>query len=415
MTTRQKLLIAIPLIIAVGLVIGLLVRSHIGAIRIPGSEDQPVTTNAAGELVQFLKVPDGFKATYFAKEVPGARVMLWDSRGRMLVSQTDEGTISLLEDNDNDGAAESATTIKSGLNHPHGMVFECNPVRNPECYLYVAEANKLSRYTYDPQGPSLEQPEKLLDFTYSSTDRHKTRSLAFFNEHTLLISVGSTCNVCVEQSSQHGKILSYDTNTGAVSDFATGLRNAVFLALSPVTGELWMTEMGRDGLGDDTPPDEINRYNPSRSSGTRMTPNFGWPICYGKNIHDTDFDKKTYIRNPCMGPFETPSFIDIPAHSAPLGLTFIPEEGWPESEWYDLLVAYHGSWNRSVPTGYKVVRMKLDAKGVYSGIEDFITGWLSQDGKKYGRPADIMAMPGGVIYISDDEAGVIYKISRVSE
>ena len=110
-----------------------------------------------------------------------------------------------------------------------------------------------------------------------------------------------------------------------------------------------------------------------------------------------------------MESFETPSFIDLQAHSAPLGLAFFPEEGWPEEYWFNLLVAYHGSWNRTVPTGYKVVRARLDSKGEYLGTEDFITGWFS-NGKVYGRPVDILIQPGGTIYISDDKSGVIYRV-----
>jgi hypothetical protein len=170
--------------------------------------------------------------------------------------------------------------------------------------------------------------------------------------------------------------------------------------LHPVTGEVWATEMGRDWLGDDLPPDEINIIGEGRD--------YGWPICYGKNIHDAEFDKKVYARDPCAD--KTPSFIDIPAHSAPLGLAFFPEEGWPEEYWHDLLVAYHGSWNRSVPTGYKIVRYHLDSRGNYLGEEDFITGWLTPAGA-VGRPVDILIQPGGKLYISDDRAGLIYKVA----
>lgn len=403
--------IALGILAAILMVLGILFKSKIGSVSIPKSENLPSTV-AAGEEVSFLNLPEGFKATYFAKDVPGARVMLWDHQARMLVSQTDKGSIVALTDSDGDGVAESSTTLVSNLSNPHGMAFDC--VTGP-CKLYVATSDALLRYPYDPNGPILGTPEKLMDLEYSRTDRHKTRTLLFLSEDTLLISVGSTCNACDEMGTQAGKILAYDTNDGTVTDFAKGLRNAVFMALSPVTGELWLTEMGRDGLGDDIPPDEINRYDPSRNSGTRGAPDFGWPLCYGKNVHDTVLDNGVYTQDPCTYLGMTPSFIDIPAHSAPLGLSFIPEEGWPEDHWYDLLVAYHGSWNRSTPTGYKVVRMKLDAKGNYGGTEDFITGWLSPDGKKYGRPADVMAMPGGAVFISDDEAGVIYKVVRTAE
>jgi glucose/arabinose dehydrogenase len=113
-----------------------------------------------------------------------------------------------------------------------------------------------------------------------------------------------------------------------------------------------------------------------------------------------------------MAPFETPSFVDLQAHSAPLGLSFVPEEGWPEEYWYNLLVAYHGSWNRSVPTGYKIVRIKMNSKGEYLGTEDFITGWLRSGNEKVGRPVDIKVLPGGVVYISDDDSGTIYRLSK---
>jgi len=167
--------------------------------------------------------------------------------------------------------------------------------------------------------------------------------------------------------------------------------------------------MGRDNIGDDLPPDEINIIeNLSTSSGQNSIPNFGWPICYGKNIHDSDFDKNVYIRDPCAD--KIPSHIDLQAHSAPLGLAFVPEEGWLQDYWHNLFVAYHGSWNRSEPTGYKVVRIKLDSKGNYLGIEDFITGWLTKDGA-LGRPVDILVQPGGIMYITDDKAGVIYKVT----
>ncbi len=166
--------------------------------------------------------------------------------------------------------------------------------------------------------------------------------------------------------------------------------------------------MGRDNLGDNIPPDEINIIEQKNN----QPQNYGWPNCYGKNIHDDVFDKNTYIRNPCMAPFETPSFIDLQAHSAPLGLSFVPEEGWPEEYWYNLLVAYHGSWNRSAATGYKIVRLKMNAKGEYLGTEDFITGWLKDNDTKAGRPVDIKVLSGGTAYITDDSSGVIYRLYR---
>ncbi|OHA06115.1 MAG: hypothetical protein A2934_02595 [Candidatus Sungbacteria bacterium RIFCSPLOWO2_01_FULL_47_10] len=169
-----------------------------------------------------------------------------------------------------------------------------------------------------------------------------------------------------------------------------------------MTGSVFATEMGRDWLGDDLPPDEINIIRDGQ--------NYGWPFCFGKRIIDEDFRGTVRFAPPDSACDRTePSAIDLPAHSAPLGLSFIPEEGWPEEYWHDLLVAYHGSWNRSAPTGYKIARFKFDGAGNFESQEDFISGWLVPGGA-LGRPVDIMTEPGGVMYVSDDKAGVIYRI-----
>ncbi len=381
-------------------------KKEIGSVTIPPKNDQISNETNQGSSLSYLKVPDGFGISIFAKDVPGVRTMLPIGSG-ILVTQTSEGKVTLVKDTDNDGVAETKKVILDGLDKPHGLAEWGEGGQN---YLYVAEHGKLSRYNFDDE--KAYNGKKLVDLPSYPTDRHYSRSIMWLpsNEpdgysNTLLISVGSSCNVCVEKDQKQGTILSYNIVTNKLDTYARGLRNAVFMTTNPVDGKVWATEMGRDGLGDTTPPDEINIVEKGKY--------YGWPICYGKNIHDTEFDKKTYIRNPCMEPFETPSHIDLEAHSAPLGLDFIPEEGWPEEYWYNLLVAYHGSWNRSDPTGYKVVRIKLDEKGNYLGTEDFITGFLDKNGKKNGRPVDIQVSPGGTVYISDDERGVIYKLYRI--
>src|SRR3989344_5339011 len=338
-----------------------------------------------------LKLPPGFSISIFAKDLPGARVMARDRFGNFWVSQTSEGTVSMLELED--GKVARVTTILRGLNNPHGLAFD------PEngLALYVAEENKISRLpTYSEGGL-----EKIIDLP-TDGGGHYTRTIKFGPDGRLYVSIGSSCNVCHESDQRRAAIYSMNEDGSDFKLFAKGLRNAVFFGWSYVDGRMWATEMGRDLLGDNLPPDEINIIESGK--------NFGWPNCYGKNIHDTNFDKNVYFRNPCMEPFETSSYIDIPAHSAPLGIAFFPEEGWLEEYWYNLLVAYHGSWNRTVPTGYKIVRIKLDAKGNYLDTEDFIIGWLS-GGKVYGRPVDIIIQPGGTIFISDDKAGVIYRVN----
>src|SRR3989338_8186111 len=335
-----------------------------------------------------LKLPDGFSIEIFAKDVPGARVMAFDPFGNMWVSRTSYGAVTMLETEN--GKVVRQNDIFRNLKKPHGIVFD---YKFPTM-LYVAEEHRISRAPTSSDSGL----EKIADLP--SGGGHFTRTIAFGPDDRLYVSIGSSCNVCNEKDDRRAKIFAMNRDGGDFKEFARGLRNAVFFTWSYVDGRMWATEMGRDLLGDDLPPDEINIIEEGK--------NYGWPNCYGKNIHDVNFDKNTYIRNPCMEPFEAGSHIDIPAHSAPLGLVFVPEEGWPEEYWYNLFVAYHGSWNRSEPTGYKVVRVKLDSRGNYLGTEDFISGWLS-NGEASGRPVGLLIQPGGVMYISEDKAGGIYR------
>lgn len=348
--------------------------------------------NSSGEArTDFpLRIARGFSISIFARDLPGARAMALDSFGNMWVSQTSEGIISLLEVEN--GKVVRQNSVLKNLARPHGLAFD---PKSPNM-LYFAQESEISRILIYSEGG----PEKIIDLPAGG--RHFTRTIQFGPDGRIYVSIGSSCDVCNETDDRRAKIFSLNRDGSDFKEFARGLRNAVFFTWSYVDGRMWATEMGRDLLGDNAPPDEINIIEKGK--------NYGWPICYGKNIHDTAFDKNTYIRNPCMEPFEAPSYIDIPAHSAPLGLAFIPKEGWPEEYWYDLLVAYHGSWNRSEPTGYKIVRVKLDEKGNFEGFEDFITGWLMDSGEVLGRPVGILVRPGGVLYISDDRAGVIYKV-----
>jgi glucose/arabinose dehydrogenase len=163
--------------------------------------------------------------------------------------------------------------------------------------------------------------------------------------------------------------------------------------------------MGRDFLGDNLPPDEINIIEENK--------NYGWPFCYGKNIHDSVFDKNTYIQNPCSSKIS--SFVDLPSHSAPLGLAFVPKT-WPKEFKGSLLVAFHGSWNRSEPTGYKISELQFSETGQFLQMKDFAFGWLSKDGKEsLGRPVDLLFNEKGDLFVSDDKAGVVYKISYLKD
>ncbi len=371
-----------------------------------------------------LVLPEGFSIEVFAKNAPGARVMAFDSKGDLWVSRMSKGIVTMYDVEN--GKVVGQKDVFKNLKNPHGLAFRHDDNGDADI-LYIAEEDKIStaivrrndisavqgtnvakmtdieKVDLSLAVSSLIQPNKIKDLTPSNTAaRHKSRTISFGPDGRLYVSIGSSCDVCTESTDLPAKIFSMKFDGSDWREEARGLRNSVFFTWSFVDGRMWATDMGRDRLGDNLPPDEINIIERGK--------NYGWPICYGKNVHDTSFDKNTYIRNPCMEPFETESHVDLPAHVAPLGLTFIPEEGWPKKYWYNLLVSYHGSWNSTKPVGYKVARIILDAKGNVKGTEDFLTGFLTKDNKALGRPVDIMAQPGGVVYISDDHAGVIYRV-----
>jgi len=349
-----------------------------------------------------LAYPAEFKLTVFMNGLPGCRVITFDAQDTMLVSIPSDGKVIALPDSDGDGRADKIIEVISGLNRPHGLAFTSNAGRR----LYIAEQDKVSAYDYNPVKRQATNAEKITDLPGSGG--HSSRTLLFMpppDENNLLISVGSSCNACLEKDWRRAKILVVNKNGGPLQTFASGLRNAVFMRAHPVTKDIWVTEMGRDYLGDDLPPDEINIIKRSND--------YGWPYCYGQNVLDKEFVSADNFTGNCAD--KTPSFIDIQAHSAPLGLDFFPASGWPAQYRNTMLVAYHGSWNRTIPTGYKIVLFRFNDQGQLVNQHDFMSGWLTADQKSaIGRPVDIRITPRGLIYISDDKAGVIYRLSLVS-
>lgn len=367
-----------------------------------------------------LSLPPNFRIGVFADDLSNARVMAFDHKGNLWVSRTREGIVTMLDIEG--GEVVGRVDIFKGLNNPHGLAFD---YKNPGTLFLALEDGVYQAPVYRPGICASEdancetmtdieqvqvslavssqiQPVKIIDLPDGGGHRnHFTRTIKFGPDDKLYVAIGSSCNVCEEDDDRRAKIFRMNRDGSEWEEVATGLRNTVFFDWSYVTGDMWGADMGRDELGDDLPPDEINIIEEGKD--------YGWPICYGKQVHDTDFDTKQYVRDPCED--TEPSYIDLPAHVAPLGIAFVPEEGWPEEYWYDLLVAYHGSWNRSEPVGYKIERLKLSAEGEYLGSEPFIDGFLADDSEAaYGRPVDIITQPGGVMYVSDDHAGVIYRV-----
>lgn len=374
-----------------------------------------------------LTLPDGFAISIFAQGFEQPRVLAIDPAGTLIASIRGEGKVVALPDSDNDGVSDQTILIAQDLSSPHGLAFKCADASDA-CILYVAEIDKISTFDYDSATHTASNKQTLI--ALPNDGRHRTKTLMFHptQSDSLLVSIGSSCDTCFETDATRATIqIINDLAEPKLEPFAVGLRNSVFMTTHPATKEVWATEMGRDFLGDNLPPDEINIFPPRKSGGGNfldsetdvvITPDYGWPICYGDNVHDTTFDKDLYsFESPtsvCDALDKIPVHINLQAHSAPLGLAFIPNS-WAEKYQGDLLVSFHGSWNRSEPTGYKIVRIDLDDEGNELKQEDFISGWLVSLDDALGRPVDLKFDTKGNLFVSDDKAGVIYRVSTIVE
>lgn len=385
-------LLALVLVVAAGSFYWQNLRGVWPAIRPPSdSITQPLTGTSVPIVGGLLTVPNGFSIEVFARDVRGARALVRDTFGNYWVSQTGPGIISQVEVDRDTGQVRAINPVFRNLRNPHGLALD------PEfpTMLYFAEEHRIARVPLYSDGSI----EPILDLPAGGG--HATRTLGFGPDGRLYVSIGSSCNVCKEKDPRRSTILSLNRDGTDVKTVATGLRNAVFFTWNPRDGKLWATENSRDLLGDNVPPDELNVIEAGKD--------YGWPFCYGAKALDAAFDTSTAAQEHCAR--SEPATVEIQAHSAPLGITVIPQEGWPAEYAGDMIVAYHGSWNRTQPTGYKLVRVKLDDQGNFEGLEDFITGWLKEDETTLGRPVGVYAEPGGVLYITDDKADVIYKMT----
>jgi glucose/arabinose dehydrogenase len=342
-----------------------------------------------------LHLPDGFHIAVFADNIDSARMLTFTPGGVLLVSESGEGKVVALPDPRDTGKAAREVDVLSGLNEPHGIAFY-------QGKLYVAENDKVRRYDWDEANLRATNPAKLADLPTGGG--HSTRSILFHGSK-MYISAGSSCNVCIEKDPRRATVMEFNPDGSGQKIFAKGLRNAVGIAGNPKTDTVWVTVNGRDWLGDDLPPETI--YDLGKNGGDA-----GWPYCYGDQAPDPNFTKAG--DNRCASVLEPK--VQMQAHSAPLGLAFYEGTMFPAEYRNNIFVAFHGSWNRSIPTGYKVVRVKLDDNGQpVGGAQDFITGWLAagetKHGRWMGRPVGIAFAADGSMYLSDDAGGVIYRIT----
>jgi glucose/arabinose dehydrogenase len=317
-----------------------------------------------------LVVRQGFTVREWATDLPDARGLAVAPDGAVWVTLKGPGEVIRIHP---DSISVHQRVLRN-LRLPHGLAFRGDTVWIGETHQVIRSAPPYHRTDTVIRG----LPDDL---------GHNTRTLAFLGD-TLLVSIGSSCNLCDERDPRRAAIVAYDLDGGSERRYATGLRNSVGLAVHPETGVIWSTNNDRDRLGDDLPPDRVNRII---AGGW-----YGWPQCYLPGTPNPEYRTQTERCAEAIGPA-----IELPAHTAPLGLTF-----WRGA----LYVALHGSWDRSFPVGYKVVRIPF-ANGEPSGpVEDFIVGW--QVGRQaWGRPVDVLPLPDGSLLISDDQGGRIYRVT----
>ncbi len=350
-----------------------------------GPSSEPAVTDGTNTTGLPLTVPQGFSVEILARGLSGVRAIIKDGMGNFWVSQPGQGTVAVLEMRGD--AVTRANPVFRNLNKPHGLAVADNGMT-----LYIAEETRIikARLYSDANVETIA--------TLPAGGRHTTRALGFGPDGRLSVSIGSTCDACVEKNEEHGTIISMNTDGSDRKIIARGLRNAVFFTKHSGTGDLWATEMGRDFKGDDIPPEEVNII--------RDGAHYGWPYCYGDRVRDQSFQLyEDFDCSATVAPHAT-----LPAHIAPLGLAFIPDS-WPAEYRGDLLVAEHGSWDSSVKVGYKVVRIPLTANGAAEGpAQDFLSGFLQPGQRVIGRPVD-MVFDDERLLITDDQTGSVYRIS----
>ena len=339
--------------------------------------------------LDLIQLPPGFQINVYARGVSGARSMTRGSEGTLFVGSRGDGAVYAILDRDGDQQAEEVLTLLTELNTPNGVAFRDGD-------LYVAETHRVWRYRdIESHLRSPPQPELILD-NLPKDRRHGWRFIAFGPDGWLYVPVGAPCNACRPADERYASMLRMRPDGTGLEIFARGIRNTVGFDWRPETEELWFTDNGRDWLGDDRPPDELNR-----ASGAGL--HFGYPYCHGGDIPDPEFGQERGCQE------FTPPARNLGPHVAAIGMRFDTGDMFPEEYRNQILIAEHGSWNRAEPLGYRLSLVRQE-KGQVTAYEVFAEGWL-QGGSPWGRPVDLLVMPDGALLVSDNQASVIYRIT----
>lgn len=346
-------------------------------------------------LMRQLKAPAGFSVNVFAQPKGNARMMWTGEDGSIYLTRQEEGDVMILRDRDGDGRAEEMRSIATGLELVHGItIFEKK--------MYLVSPTKVWTANVLDDG-TISTPSVIIS-DLPDGGQHRARQIRVGRDHMLYIGVGSTCNDCDETNKENATILRASLDGKTRTIFAKGLRHTIGFSWHPQTGEMWGMDMGSDWKGNDIPPEELNRLTENGD--------YGWPYCYADKRPDqiTYRDPKGTMKEAYCAR-TVASTLTTTAHSAPISLVFYTATQFPAEYTNDAFVTLRGSWNRQQPSGYKVVRIKFE-QGKPTRIEDFLTGFLLEDGKAYlARIAGLTVARDGSLLISDDSNGVIYRVS----
>jgi glucose/arabinose dehydrogenase len=343
-------------------------------------------TGAAGQAS--LQTPPGFRVTVFAQDLSGPRFMAVGPDGALYVADRGRNRVVALPDANHDGRADATIAVAGDLAAPSSLDFF-------QGGLLVGEEDKITLLTLGADHRATAR--QTLVAQLPTTGAHTTKTVLAGPDGRLYVAAGSSCNICNESDPRRAAVwvFAMDGSNGRV--FSRGLRNAVGLAVNPVTHEIWATNNGRDLLGDTRPPETLYALQDGAD--------YGWPRCHAGDLVDPDFGGA----QGCAG--VTAPLATMQAHMAPLGLAFYQGTEFPAPYRDSLYIAFHGSWNSTKLVGYKVMRVPLRAGRVAGPAEDFLTGWLQSDAGANGRPAGVTVGADGALYVSDDKAGLIYRVS----
>ncbi|AJG18366.1 PQQ-dependent sugar dehydrogenase [Cupriavidus basilensis] len=342
--------------------------------------------NAALPLDQ-IQLPPGFRIELLSAEVPEARGMTLSPEGTLFIGTRGEGRVYAIRNPL--APAPKVRVVATGLTMPVGVAF-----RNGA--LYASSTSQIVRL--DDIDARLDNPPKpvVVSDRFPSETHHGWKFIAFGPDGYLYVPVGAPCNICAPDENRYANIMKMKPDGTDLQVVTKGVRNSVGFDWHPATRQLWFTDNGRDMLGDDVPDDELNRV-------TRAGQHFGYPYCHAGNVADPEFGKQR-----ACSEFEPPA-AKLGAHVAALGMRFYTGTQFPAEYRNSIFIAEHGSWNRTKPVGYRVVRVVLNERGQAVRQEVFAQGWLQGD-KPWGRPADVQVAPDGSLLVSDDMAGAVYRI-----